>query len=313
MIVFSGRIMIKKFIKPLLFISILFFASCENPVPVDLIDSSQQSDKDLQIEVLSTNPDDETNSSDVDTTGYNNSNFDYQGEIFLSKNIINYQSTTIESNFAQTILFDKTNPIRNRNNRIIGYRSRNLLNVRYNNHNAREVPYTIKMNQGGNILDSLLGKKYILFYKSNFIYSDSIDFEFGSPVNVELVHSPARRFSRDLLMPEKILGNIKINTSTNAEYKTVLEWNGLNKDKIQIIIGAYTKNIIPILIPLYRLKTKDDGNLILPKNLIESIPKDKFGKLAFIFIRQNNELINFNGEQIFSRTQSTNTHIINIP
>lgn len=313
MIVFSGRIMIKKFIKPLLFISILFFASCENPVPVDLIDSSQQSDKDLQIEVLSTNPDDETNSSDVDTTGYNNSNFDYQGEIFLSKNIINYQSTTIESNFAQTILFDKTNPIRNRNNRIIGYRSRNLLNVRYNNHNAREVPYTIKMNQGGNILDSLLGKKYILFYKSNFIYSDSINFEFGSLVNVELVHSPMRRFSQNLLMPEKILGNIKINRINDTEYKTILEWNGLNKDKIQIVIGAYTKTLIPILIPLYRLKTIDDGSLLLPDNLIESIPKDKFGRLAFIFMRQNNGIINFNGDQIFYLTQSTNTHIINIP
>lgn len=313
MIVFSGRIMIKKFIKPLLFISILFFASCENPVPVDLIDSSQQSDKDLQIEVLSTNPDDETNSSDVDTTGYNNSNFDYQGEIFLSKNIINYQSTTIESNFAQTILFDKTNPIRNRNNRIIGYRSRNLLNVRYNNHNAREVPYTIKMNQGGNILDSLLGKKYILFYKSNFIYSDSINFEFGSLVNVELVHSPMRRFSQNLLMPEKILGNIKINRINDTEYKTILEWNGLNKDKIQIVIGAYTKTLIPILIPLYRLKTIDDGSLLIPDNLIESIPKDKFGRLAFIFMRQNNGIINFNGDQIFYLTQSTNTHIINIP
>lgn len=304
---------IKKIIKPILYISLLFLLSCENPVPVDLIDSSQQSEDDLEIEVLSTNPDDETNSSDVDTTGYNNPRFDYQGEIFLSKNIINYQSTTVESNFAQTILFDKSNPIRNWNNRIVGYHSRDLLNVRYNNHYARKVRYTVKVNQGGNIVDSVLGNKYILFYKSNFIYSDSIDFEFGSPVNVELVHSPARRFSRDLLMPEKILGNIKINTSTNAEYKTILEWNGLNKDKIQIIIGAYTKNIIPILIPLYRLKTKDDGNLILPKNLIESIPKNKFGKLAFIFIRQNNELINFNGEQIFSRTQSTNTHIINIP
>lgn len=313
MIVFSGRIMIKKFIKPLLFISILFFASCENPVPVDLIDSSQQSDKDLQIEVLSTNPDDETNSSDVDTTGYNNSNFDYQGEIFLSKNIINYQSTTIESNFAQTILFDKTNPIRNRNNRIIGYRSRNLLNVRYNNHNAREVPYTIKMNQGGNIVDSLLGKKYILFYKSNFIYSDSINFEFGSLVNVELVHSPMRRFSQNLLMPEKILGNIKINRINDTEYKTILEWNGLNKDNIQIVIGAYTKTLIPILIPLYRLKTIDDGSLLIPDNLIESIPKDKFGRLAFIFMRQNNGIINFNGDQIFYLTQSTNTHIINIP
>ncbi|GAB6281303.1 MAG: hypothetical protein STSR0008_00420 [Ignavibacterium sp.] len=304
---------IKKIIKPILYISLLFLLSCENPVPVDLVNSSQQSEDDLEIEVLSTNPDDETNSSDVDTTGYNNSTFDYQGEIFLSKNIINYQSTTTESNFAQTILFDKSNPIRNWNNRIIGYRSRNLLNIRFNNLSAREVPYIIKMNIDGKIVDSVVGKKYILFHKSNFIYSDSIDFDFGSLVNVELIHSLGRRFSRDLLMPEKILGNIKINTLTNTEYKTVLEWNGLNKDKIQIIIGAYTKTIIPILIPLYRLKTKDDGNLILPKNIIESIPKDKFGRLAFIFIRQNNELINFNGEQIFSRTQSTNTHIINIP
>ncbi len=303
---------IKKLIKPLLFISLLLLVSCENPIPVDLIDSSQQSD-DIQIDVLSTNPDDETNSSSVDSTGYTNSNLDFQGEIFLSKNIITNQNLSVESNFAQTILFDKTNPIRNNYNRIVGFRSRNIYNVRYNNHRAREVPYTIRMNSGSNIIDSVLGSKYILFKRSNLINSDSIDLQFGSPLNVELIHSPQRRFSYDLTMPEKILGNIKINKISNTEYKTILEWNSLNKDKIQIIIGAYTKTLIPILIPLYRLKTKDDGNLLLPNNLIESIPKDKFSRLAFIFIRQNSGSINFNGEQIFYLTQSSNTHIINIP
>ena len=66
-----------------------------------------------------------------------------------------------------------------------------------------------------------------------------------------------------------------------------MKWNRRNDGKIEIIIGGIkrTSNKQEIY-PFYKLRTPDDGQLIIPSYLLKDFPYSQYGKIVFTFIRQ---------------------------
>jgi hypothetical protein len=302
----------KQYLYIFILLSGIVFYNCNKPAPTELIQDPASTDDPLQLEVISSNPNDDYYSNGYDSTGVVDSATNHPNMIYASGIKETIGSVTFEGSLAEAVFFDTDNPIYNGEN-IIGYKTLTPGIVRFNNHIARLEALRIRIK--GSIRDTVIGQKYKLYRgRGNLI--DSFQFEYNSSVNFKLAPLLGSAISFNIPTPAEITGKIKIQGSkSEGNLKVVLEWTNASRGQIQIIIGGVS-NINGDVFPFYRINTNDDGKFVIPANLISQIPSERFNKIAVTLIRkyeryEKND--SGNKKDIYLLTQSVHTIIINSP
>ncbi len=289
----------------------LFLFGCDKPAPTELFDDSQE--ELAEYEILSKDLNDEFYSNGFDTTGVTQDLQELPNLIALSGIKVTYvHGGTDEFSFAQSIFFDRTKKIFSPGGRLLGFKSVIPGIVKFDNKIARIVPFPIRYRENGVLRDTTLGNKYILFsgrggdmddfrYRHNSLMNFSIDIFFGEQV------------SFNIPTPIEITGNVEILGSRNQDnLRALLQWNIGNTHDITIIIGARLRDR-NIIMPLYGVKTIDDGRLLIPPRFINQIPIQHFDRIVFTFIRRFENTIDTNGGDLRVSSQSIHSIIVNLP
>jgi hypothetical protein len=287
----------------------LFLFGCDKPAPTELIDDTDAA----EYEILGKDINDEFYSNGFDTTGITQDLQQLPNLIALSGiKATDIHGNTDEFSFAQSIFFDRTKKIFSPGGRFLGFKSVIPGIVSFDNKIARLVPLIVRYRENDVLRHDTLGNKYILFsgrrgdmdnfrYRHNSLMNFRINIFFGEQV------------SFDIPTPIEITGNVKILGSRNHDdLRALLHWNRGNTHDITIVIGARLRGR-QIIMPLYKVKTRDDGSLLIPPRFINQIPFQHFDRIVFTFIRRFENTIDTNGGDLRVSSQSIHSIIVNLP
>jgi hypothetical protein len=292
-----------------LLLTLFILYSCDKPSPTELVDGSIQDDN-IEVEVIAKDTEDEFYSNGFDTSGVSQNQIN--SIISITGGKITSLGQTEKYSIAQTIIYDKSNPVYNSLGRLIGYKTITPGTIRFNNLLTRLVDFRIKYRDAGQILDTLLGKKYVL-YKGRGFFQDTFEFPYNSQVSFSFNPLIGNTVNFNVPTPVEVTGIVRIEGNrVQKNLKAILEWNGANNPYFSIIIGAGKRNSREVF-PLYRIKTSDDGRLVIPSKLLMYISRDRFDRLSFTFIRSFDNRENLNEYNVFVSSQSIHTIYIALP
>jgi hypothetical protein len=291
----------------LLILFCLICAGCDKPAPTELT----QDEEEIEVEVLAKDTGDEFYSADSsgvigDLTGFTN-------VISLSGIKITRGLATINSDIAQAIFYDKNNPVRRSDGRLLGFATRVLGKAQFNNVEARLIPYRVRFTDGVNRGDSLLGLRHFLNsgfpgQDFNYRFNSSVAFAFNF-----LQFFGGNSISFNIPTPSEINGSVRLEGKReNGTLRGVIEWNGEHHPRFEVVLGVSVKGSETVY-PLYRIRTQDDGKLIIPGNLLSQIPRDRFDKYVFSLYRKTEFYHREKGNELYILSQSIHSTIIDIP
>ncbi|MCH8033550.1 MAG: hypothetical protein IH950_07325 [Bacteroidetes bacterium] len=287
----------------------LFLFGCDKPAPTELIDDTDPA----EYEILGKDINDEFYSNGFDTTGITQDLQQLPNLIAISGiKATDIHGNTDEFSFAQSIFFDRTKEIFSPGGRFLGFRSIIPGIVSFDNRIARVVPFHIRYRDGDVLRDTTLGNKYILFSGRR---GDIDDFHYrhNSSMNFRINIFGGEQVSFDIPTPTEITGNIDIlGSRSNGDLRALLHWTRGNTHDITIVIGARLRDK-HIIMPLYRVKTRDDGRLLIPPRFINQIPFQHFDRIVFTFIRRFENTIDTTGGDLRVSSQSIHSIIVNLP
>jgi hypothetical protein len=287
----------------------LFLFGCDKPAPTELIDDTDPA----EYEILGKDINDEFYSSGFDTTGITQDLQQLPNLIALSGiKVTDIYGNMDEFSFAQSIFFNRSQKIFSPSGRFLGYRSVIPGIVRFDNKTARIVPFHIRYRENDTLRDTTLGNKYVLFSGRGGI-GDDFHYRHNSQMNFHINIFFGEEVSFDIPTPREITGNVEILGSRNHDnLRALLQWTRGNTQDITIVIGARLRNK-NIVMPLYSVKTRDDGRLLIPPRFINQIPFQHFDRIVFTFIRRFENTIATNGDNLRVSSQSIHSIIVNLP
>ncbi|WP_353678420.1 hypothetical protein [Rosettibacter primus] len=293
-------------------IIIIIVISCGEPSPTELI-FYNKSENTIQIEPALNDNDANLNSSGYDTTGIFNP--------FLSKstiiNITGVRNTNYgivqNEGYYYAIFNDKSKPVKVKNGKLIGYKSKNISSVKFNNYEAVKIPHVIHYVDRMMVKDTTLGIKY--FFKQRMMQNGQMhDFPFFSKVNVKVVVDRNSFAQIDVFTPPEIIGKVSLEGNRlRKNLNIILEWNKKSEDNVEIIIARFRQSSSDAE-PLLKLKGNEIGKIKLPFNILENIITDQNKFLIISFVRKYEKLINHNIlDDTYIVTQSIHNIKIEIP
>ncbi len=298
----------KLYIKYLiLFIILLMINGCDKPAPTELI---QEDESPLEVEVITKDAEDEFYSNDSSGVAVDDLNR-FVNIIAVSGIKITSGNTTINASYAQAIFFDRNRPF-HRRGQVLTYHTRLLGDVQFNNVQAQLNPFIIRYKDGNIHNEINLGFKHVL---NSLFPGQDFNYEFNSSVTFNLDFFPIFGGSSvgfDIPTPPEITGTLTFegNRGSNS-LRAILKWDGKYHSKFEIIIGASVSRNEKVF-PLFRLKTKDDGELIIPPNLINRIPRE-FNNIVFSFVRKIESHHEGNNNDLYVLSQSIHSIVVDIP
>jgi hypothetical protein len=289
----------------------LFLFSCDKPAPTELVDDLTD---DFEIEILTKDLNDNHITSGTDTSGITQDITGITNLISVSGIKITGGNKTNHFSLAQAFFFDKSKPVKYSNGKLLAFRTLSPGTIKFDGLDARIVPYRLQFRDMGALHDTLLGEKYVLYNIINGIpdpffyrYNSSISFEFkphmgqGNNVNFEIA------------TPHEINGNIIINgRKQNRNIEAVLEWNGKGPKRISVIVGVIKQGQINS-ISIYKIRTRDDGRLRIPKRFFSELPLGELQKIVFTFVRSFENMHRSGNNELFVSSQSIHSIVIDIP
>jgi hypothetical protein len=289
--------------------SALILFSCDKPAPTQLIDDTNN---ELEVELLNKDLDNPY-SSGTDTSGITQDLTGITNLISISGIKITTENRTSEFSLAQAMFFDKSKPINYSDGRILAFKTLIPGIIKFNGTEANIVPYRIKFRDMGIQRDTLIGNKYLLynifggfpdpFY---FNYNASVSFEFNP-------FSPGENISFNIPTPKEIVGSVTLTGNVrNENLDVLLSWNPIGNKKITVIVGLMRPNQISS-IPVYRMKTRDDGELRIPGRYLNQLPLENFEKIVFTFVRSYEYTHRNVDNDLFVSSQSIHSIVIEIP
>ena len=290
-----------------LFLSLLLISGCDKPAPTELFDDSSED----EYEVLNKNLDDQYYNSGVDTSGLGQDLRGLTNIISLSGIKITNNNETFNLSLAQAIFFDRSKPIYYSNGELLAYQTVTPGIIKFDNHFARTDSFRIRYRDKGATRNIVLGKKYILYSgiggwldPFRFRYNSSILFEFN-PILFPLI-------TFDIRTPREINGNVIMQGSrSSGDLQAILSWNALHDKRVTIVLGVIKHGHI-FTIPVYRIRTNDDGNLVVPKQFLNELPLERFSKLVFTFIRSLENYKDDGNNRLLVSAQSIHSIVIDI-
>ncbi|MCZ6701988.1 MAG: hypothetical protein O6940_02985 [Ignavibacteria bacterium] len=302
----------KKLLTYLFIVSVgLFLFGCDKPAPTELFDDSQE--ELAEYEVLGKDINDEFYSNGFDTTGVTQDLNELPNLISLSGiKVTNIHKQTDEFSFAQSIFFDRTKKIFSPGGRFLGFQSITPGIVRFDNKIARIVPLIVRYRENSILQQTILGDKYNLF-SGRHGNMDDFHYRHNSLMNFRINIFSGDQVSFDIATPVEITGIVEILGSRNhGDLRALLHWNRGNTPDITIIIGAGVRDR-DIIMPLYRIRTRDDGELLVPTRFIKEIPLQNFDGVVFTFIRRfEGTHQDDRGNDLLVSSQSIHSIVVNL-
>lgn len=260
----------------------LLIYGCEKPAPTELIQSDQSTDDPASIQVITKNLNNDSTGTGYDSTGVTDDITKYNNVIIVSGVKITDKSLSVDLSFAQGLFFDKNNPVYDSGGNVVSYKTRFVGNLFFDGNKARLIPHRVL---NFIISDSLYGTEYILYNRN--LRGDGFTYNYDSQIHIRLA-GLLNLFSYDFTIPTlpEVTGSVNLDGTREAgNLKAVLKWNANLATKMIINIGASPigkSNVVAI----YQIKTKDDGRFIIPSDLLNAIPANKFDKLYVSLVRQ---------------------------
>jgi hypothetical protein len=286
------------------------FIACDKPAPTELTDDTQE--ELAEYEVIGKDLNDEFYSNGFDTTGVTQDLNRHPNLISLSGiKVTEVNGKTDDFSFAQSIFFDRTKPVFYSDGRLLAYQTFLPGVVRFDTNLASAVPFRIRYRDNGVLMDTTLGLKYQIFsgrhgnmhqyrHRHNSLMNFRLNF-FGQEI------------SFNIPTPKEITGNVEIQGNRNSgDLRASLRWNRGNTETVTIIIGARVRNRDNVM-PLYKVRTKDDGRLLVPPRLINQIPVQHFDKIVFTFIRRFENTFDNTNSDLRVSSQSIHSIVVNLP
>lgn len=301
----------KYFQHSILLLFTVYFFGCGKPGPTEVVNDIPNDQEPLQIEVLAKNPEDAIYKNGYDSTGLLNPPPSTDVFLFISKNIVSQQSLSINYDIAQVFFFDKDKPFMLPNGKRFGFHLKKVIPPKINSIQTKEVNHRINYGMGSFVKDTVLGPKYMLSRMG--VFGDSLFLDYSTPVKFEFrkgMMSPT--IESTVEMPEQIIGKVSVTQNGKGEKILLLEWNKGTKDSVEIIIGGKLKNE-KAATAFFKLRVKDNGHVKIPPQLIRAIPKDRFDRLVFSFVRNAVSIRVEQSLDFFTVIQNTHSIIIDYP
>lgn len=290
--------------------SVFILVSCDKPAPTQLIDDTTD---EFEIELLNKDFDNQYFTSGSDTSGITQDLTGVTNLISVSGIKITTENRTNEFSLAQAMFFDKSKPIKYQNGRLLAYKTATPGTIKFNNVEARIVPYRIKYRDNGIPKDTLVGNKYLL-YNIFGGFPDPFYFNYNSNVSFEFdPFMPGGNISFNIPTPHQINGFVDLKGSKlSKNLEAVLSWNATGPGKVSVVIGL-TRPGQQQSIPVYKLKTPDDGELRIPGRYLNQLPLDRFEKIVFTFVRSYEGYHENGNNDLLVSSQSIHSIVIDIP
>ena len=291
--------------------SIFIFFSCDKPAPTQLVDDTNN---ELEVELLNKNLDDQYINSGADTSGITQDLTGITNLISVSGiKITNNKNETLKLSLAQAMFFDKSKPIRYSDGRILAYETITPGMIKFNGLEARLDTFKIRYRDLGVPKIAILGQKYVLY---NLLLGIPDPFYFNYQSNVSFQFhpfGPGESISFNIPTPPEITGKVVL-TGRRIEknLEAVLRWNPSSSERISIIVGLIRPNQLSS-IPVYRMKTADDGELRIPGRYLNQLPLEKFEKVVFTFVRSYEGYHTNGNNNLLASSQSIHSIVIDIP
>jgi hypothetical protein len=302
----------KKYFLYIIIVISFIYSGCDKPGPTELMDDPNNSEN-LDVEIIAKDFDNEFYSNGFDTSGVTEDIRNFASIISISgiKLTRNGQTNNITS--ALTMLFDKTKPCTSPRGIVLGYKTITPGIVKFDDVTARLTNYRVRFLEDGVLIDSILGKKYELFNVNGRSINDPFIFPYNSTVAFSFNPFIGQSSGFNIVTPKEITGNVKIvNLKNQNRLNAELTWVGENVHNFSVILGG-VRNSNQQVVPFFRIKTKDDGSLIIPHSILKNIPKDKFNRLSFTFVRKYDMLTSLQNTDLYVVSQSIHTIIVELP
>jgi len=294
----------------LISISALILFSCDKPAPTQLVDDTNN---EFEVELLNEDFENQYHPSGSDTSGITQDLTGITNLISVSGIKISTDVRTSYLSIAQAMFFDKSEPIKYSNGKLLAYRTLIPGEIKFNGTEANIVPYRIRFWDMGIPRDTLIGNKYLL-YNIFGGYPDPFYFSYNSSISFEFApFGPGENISFNIPTPQEIIGNVTLTGNTqNKNLIALLSWNPVGIKKITIIVGLIRENQISS-IPVYRIRTRDDGELRIPGRYLNQIPLENFEKIVFTFVRSYEGYHGNGNNELLVSSQSIHSIVIEIP
>ncbi|MBK9098771.1 MAG: hypothetical protein IPM14_11765 [bacterium] len=300
----------KLFTYSLILSSIFLLVSCDKPAPTQLIDDTSD---DFEVELLNKDLDDQNVISGVDTSGITQNLTGITNLISVSGIKITSRNNTDEFSLAQAMFFDKSKPINYSDGRLLAYKTIIPGTIKFNGTESHIVPYKIRYRDNGIPMDTLIGFKYVLYnifggYPDPFYfsYNSSVSFEFDPIL-------PGENISFTILTPPEIIGSVTLNGNRiNKNLAAKLNWNSSGVGKVTMVISLMRPGQLQS-IPVYRLKTRDDGEMNIPARFLNELPLERFERIVFTFVRSYENYRGSGSNELLVSSQSIHSIVIDIP
>ena len=152
--------------------------------------------------------------------------------------------------------------------------------------------------------DTSLGLRYVLHRRGSL--GDLFDIEFNSIVNFRFDPLLSAPVSFDIITPPEIFLNYELaGKRENKNLNLLLEWNAGYAKNFEILLGVAD-------IPLYKIKTADDGKFKVPKNLLEELAA-RFDKITFTLTRKYEKREAGTLSELIVVSQSINSISVELP
>jgi len=307
----NGKLKVMK--KYFLYILVLFafiYSGCDKPGPTELIINEDTYD----VEILGKDINDEFYSNGYDSSGVVEDRKNFASIISVSGIKLTRDNSTINISTAQTIIFDKTKPFRSRNGVLLGYNTIVPGIIKFNDVQARLTDYRVRYRESGTLTDTVLGKKYELFNIDSRPIFDSFIYPYNS--SIAFSYNPffgGQNSNFDILTPREVTGYVRlVQQNQQNKFRAELNWNGESSNNFSVIIGGIRNSNLQNF-PFYRIRTKDNGKLIIPFSLLKSIPRDRFSKITVSLIRKYDKLVQVENTDLYVSSQSIHTIIVELP
>ncbi|PIP79234.1 MAG: hypothetical protein COW85_01670 [Ignavibacteria bacterium CG22_combo_CG10-13_8_21_14_all_37_15] len=301
----------KHFQHIILFLFAAFFFGCGKPGPTELVDDRPSEEFPLQYEVLAKNPDDALYKNGYDSTGLLIPPPPSDVFLFISKNILSEKYLSLNYDNAQVFFFDKGKPIMLPNGKQYGCQTKKVIPPRINAILTKEVDNLIRTGPLTAQHDTVIGPKYVL--RRVGLLGDSLSLHYNSSVKFEyrekMMGSP---IELNLNLPEQIIGNVSVSKNGKGENILLLTWNKASKDSVEIIVGGILKDERAAT-AFYKFHVKDNGQVKIPRGVMSAIPKDRFDRLVFSFVRKAVSRQMKSSLEFFTVIQNTHSIIIDYP
>jgi hypothetical protein len=301
----------------ILSIPLVSLFSCGNPSPVEFTDNTSTTEN-INVGIVPAKPSTYVYSNGYDSTGIL--------EPFIDKSTIVNVSGIHNSNYGSftdgayyfAIFNDKTKPVIGPNKVVVGYKSRSVTSVFFNNILAvAEFNNMRMMDPHHTAIDTALGFKYVLSDGMGHGMHGGMNngFPYNSSINVRINDGSNPSYQFDLPTPNEIIGQVKLQGAVSTNNLSMeLTWNGSANDSVNVVIGTVNQPSTDAN-PIFLFKAANTNSLKVPWSILEKIQFSQSKFLVVTLIKRIIKGIPYNAvlKDSYIASQSIHNIKVNIP